>query len=99
MVTSSLLLQMSPNEKIALGNKLSRYWTSPGSVLNVTIVGSIVASVGGAAAAVAMGKKQYAPLPLLAILGMYEIKHKFTPSAPLQSKYITFKSEKAKKRW
>ncbi|GMI41054.1 hypothetical protein TrCOL_g12418 [Triparma columacea] len=90
---------MSANEKIALGNKLSRYWSCPGSVLNITIIGSIIASAGGAAAAVAMGKKQYAPIPLLTVLLGYELKHRMTPAAPLQSKYITFKCQKAKKRW
>lgn len=90
---------MAPNEKIALGNLLSRYWTCPGSTLNVGIIGSICVSIGGAAVAIATGKRMLAPIPLLAILGLYEIKHRNTPAAPLQSKYITFKSKSAKKRW
>ena len=49
-----------------------------------------------------LGKKYgkfLAPLPLLSIVGLYEYKHRTTAPAPLQDKYITFKTEKARKRW
>lgn len=89
---------MAPNEKVALAMLLSRSWRDPGCSLNIGIIGSLVASTVGGAWAWRSGKKWAAPLPLLGCLGLYEMKHKFTPAAPMQGKYITFKDEAAKKR-
>jgi cyclopropane fatty-acyl-phospholipid synthase-like methyltransferase len=90
---------MPINEKVELAKLLSNSPTSPGNTLNFTIIGSIVTSVAGAAAAVACGKKHLAPVPLLAILGMYEVKHRLTAPAPTQATYLTFKDAKTERKW
>ena len=71
----------------------------PLSTLNITIIGSLLTSAVAGAFAWKKGSKWAAPLPLLGVLGLYEVKHWFTPKAPLQSKYITFKDAAASKRW
>jgi|EP00519_Triparma_laevis_P007944 cyclopropane fatty-acyl-phospholipid synthase-like methyltransferase len=90
---------MPANEKVALAMLLSRNWSDPGNMLNIGIIGSIVTSIAGGVALYKADKKWAAPLPLFGIMGLYEIKHRFTEKAPLQSKYISFKSKGAEKRW
>ena len=89
-------------EKINLGNILSRGLTCPGNILNITVIGGIVTSVASGAFLSLHDKGKYrkfAILPLLTILGLYEIKHHFTPPSPNQLTYLTFLDAKTEKRW
>jgi len=90
------------SEKLQLSPILARNWNDPSQRLTIGVIGGIATSViGGAALWHSPTKygKWLTPLPFLSIVGLYELKHRTTPAAPLQSKYIIFKNEKSRKRW
>jgi hypothetical protein len=52
---------MPINEKVELAKLLSARWNDPGNTLNMTIIGSMVASIAGAGAAFVAGQKGLVP--------------------------------------
>jgi len=48
---------------------------------------------------IATGSAKYAPLPFIAVYGLFELKQRTTPPAPRQDKYISLKSARAISQW